>query len=250
MATRLTSVVIDSADPPTLARWWAAALGWQVGYESPDETDVIPLDGEPGIELTFVPVGDKKLVQNRVHLDLRSTTPAEQDELILRLMASGATEAEIGQGSDVPWAILLDPEGNEFCVLEPRPDYAHTGPLAAVVVAALEPAALARFWAAASGRQFPADPGPDGVHSLPPTDGNGPWLEFITTLEPHTVKNRLHLDVAGFAGDDQAAEVSRLLNLGALRVEVGQSEAAEGEVTWVVLADPEDNEFCVLSSRA
>ena len=250
MATRLTSVVFDSADPPALARWWAAALGWSVGYESPDETDVIPLDGQPGNELTFVPVGDQKLVQNRVHLDLRSTTPPEQDELILRLMASGATEADIGQGSDVPWAVLLDPEGNEFCVLEPRPEYERTGPLAAVVVAALDPAALARFWVQASGRRLSAENEQAGVYSLPPADGDGPWLEFITTHDPHTVKNRLHLDVAPFAEDDQTAEVSRLMNLGALRVEVGQSEAAQGAITWVVLADPEDNEFCVLSSRA
>jgi hypothetical protein len=250
MATRLTSVVIDSADPSTLARWWAAALGWQVGYESPLESDVTPLDGEPGIELTFVPVADKKLVQNRVHLDLRSTTLAEQDETIQRLMASGATEADLGQGSDVPWAVLVDPEGNEFCVLEPRPEYARTGPLAAVVVAALDPAALARFWVEASSRRLSAGAEQNGVHSLPPADGIGPWLEFITTREPHTVKNRLHLDVAPQLHDDQTAEVSRLMNLGALRVEVGQSEAAEGELTWVVLADPEDNEFCVLSSRA
>jgi hypothetical protein len=57
------------------------------------------------------------------------------------------------------------------------------------------------------------------------------------------------LDVAPWARDDQAAEVTRLMNLGALRVEVGQSDTDPDEVTWVVLSDPENNEFCVLSPR-
>jgi hypothetical protein len=63
------------------------------------------------------------------------------------------------------------------------------------------------------------------------------------------VKNRLHLDVAPFPGDDQRAEVLRLMGVGALRAEVGQSAAAPDTVNWVVLTDPEENEFCVLSSR-
>jgi len=245
MPTRLTSVVIDSADPPTLARWWAAALGWQIGYESEDETCVEPSGGSPGIDLTFVPVDDKRVLKNRVHFDLRSTTLTEQAELIQRLMATGATEVDIGQG-DVPWAVLADPAGNEFCVLEPRPEYAETGSLAAIVVDSLEAAAMARFWTVAAGRQVRER---EGLYSLLPPDGRGPWLEFVPTEEPHTVKNRVHLDVAPYPDDDQAAEVSRLMNLGALRTEVGQSDAEEGLVTWVVLIDPEDNEFCVLSSR-
>ena len=63
------------------------------------------------------------------------------------------------------------------------------------------------------------------------------------------MKNRIHLDVAGFPTDEQAAEVSRLIDLAARPAEVGQSQAEPGEVTWVVLADPEENEFCMLSSR-
>jgi hypothetical protein len=245
MPTRLTSVVIDSADPSTLARWWAAALGWEIGIVVNDETDVVPPPGEPGIDLVFVPGPDAKLVKNRVHLDLRSSTLAEQDALVLQLMAAGATEVDIEQG-DVPWAVLADPEGNEFCVLEPRPEYADTGRLASIVVDSLDPGALARFWASASGYQLREH---DGFFALVPPSGNGPWLEFVPTSEPHSVKNRQHLDVAGHADDDQATEVARLVNLGALPVEVGQSKAPAGTVTWVVLADPEQNEFCVLSSR-
>jgi predicted enzyme related to lactoylglutathione lyase len=248
MPTRLTSVVFDSADPPTLARWWAAALGWELAYEATEESNIAPPSGEPGIVLTFCPVADPKLVQNRVHLDLRSESLAAQDEKIQLLMATGATEADIGQG-DVPWAVLADPEGNEFCVLDPRPSYAQTGALAAIIVASLDEAALARFWAVASGMRLREDAEALDSWDLLPVDGRGPWLEFIGTREPHTVKNRLHLDVAPYADDDQRAEVARLLELGALRIEVGQSQAPDGPVTWAVLSDPENNEFCVLSSR-
>ncbi len=74
----------------------------------------------------------------------------------------------------------------------------------------------------------------------------GPGLVFVPVPEPKQVKNRLHIDLAPAADDDQGAEVDRLVALGATRVDVGQDP---DEVTWVVLADPEGNEFCVLSAR-
>jgi hypothetical protein len=245
MPTRLTSVVIDSADPSTLGRWWASALGWEVTFQNADETDVEPPAGRPGIELTFVPVTDKRLLKNRIHFDLNSVDLAGQDDLIQRLMATGATEVDLGQG-DVPWAVLADPEGNEFCVLEPRPEYADSGTLAAIVVDALDPAALIEFWAAASGWERHSVQDQVGLRS---PGGGGPWLEFVPTTEPHTVKNRLHLDVAPYAQDDQSAEVARLTALGARPADVGQAEADPESITWVVLSDPEQNEFCILSAR-
>lgn len=72
-----------------------------------------------------------------------------------------------------------------------------------------------------------------------------PGLVFVPVPEGKTVKNRLHLDLAAHVSDDRDAEIQRLIDLGANRVDVGQSE----DVTWTVLADPEGNEFCVLSSR-
>ncbi|MBA4859923.1 VOC family protein [Streptomyces sp. PSKA54] len=69
-----------------------------------------------------------------------------------------------------------------------------------------------------------------------------PGLCFLPVPEKKTVKNRLHIDLTP---DDQAAEVERIIALGARRVDVGQGEDA----TWVVLADPEGNEFCVLRPK-
>ena len=78
-----------------------------------------------------------------------------------------------------------------------------------------------------------------------PREERGQGLVFVPVPEGKTVKNRLHLDLAPGPDDDQAAEVDRLIAKGATRVEVGQRDDA----AWVVLADPEGNEFCVLSPR-
>jgi hypothetical protein len=80
-----------------------------------------------------------------------------------------------------------------------------------------------------------------------PWEQVGPGLVFVPVPEDKTVKNRLHIDLAPQLDDDQAAMVDSLVAKGATRVNVGQDEQV---VKWVVLADPEGNEFCVLSPRA
>jgi hypothetical protein len=92
-----------------------------------------------------------------------------------------------------------------------------------------DPALVGRFWAAALSQELKADD--DGIYYLEAGD-TGPEMIFISVPEEKTVKNRVHLDLRP---DDQAAEVERLLSLGARRVDIGQT----GEESWVVLADPE-----------
>lgn len=106
-------------------------------------------------------------------------------------------------------------------------------------VDAADPAGLGRWWAEALGWVVVADD-PDAFEIRPAPD-RLPGLLFAEVPEGKTVKNRLHLD---FRPDDQSAEVDRLLRLGATRADVGQ-----GTRSWVVLRDPEGNEFCVLASR-
>jgi hypothetical protein len=115
-------------------------------------------------------------------------------------------------------------------------------------------AGQARWWAEALGWTIVYE-SPDEVAIVPPhalREGEdialaerGPGLVFVPVQEGKSVKNRLHVDLAPGPDDDQAAEVARLVSLGATRIDVGQSD----ESTWVVLADPEGNEFCVLSAR-
>lgn len=72
-----------------------------------------------------------------------------------------------------------------------------------------------------------------------------PGLVFVPVPDEKQVPNRLHIDLAPHLTDDRDAEIARLVELGATRTDVGQPD----DVTWTVLADPEGNEFCVLSSR-
>jgi len=108
-----------------------------------------------------------------------------------------------------------------------------------VIVDSVDPAALGRWWAEALGWVVVGEE--PGEYEIRPEKDRLPGLLFAPVPEGKTIKNRLHLD---FRPDDQDAEVARLLALGARHADVGQ-----GEETWVVLADPEGNEFCVLSSR-
>jgi catechol 2,3-dioxygenase-like lactoylglutathione lyase family enzyme len=245
MATRLVHVVIDAQDPSGLARFWAAALGWEVDADDSDEADVSPpgfeYPGPEALPLVFIRVPDPKIVKNRIHLDLASQSAAHQRELVGRLRDLGAVPADVAQ-SDVPWVVLADPEGNEFCVVEPRAIYQDTGPVAAIVVDTVAPAGVADFWTVAGGWRI-HDNG-NGVVSLRSPQDAGPYLEFLPSADPRRVKNRVHLDVAPGKEEDAAAAVESLLRVGAVRADVGQ-----GAVTWTVLADPEGNEFCVLSPR-
>lgn len=109
-----------------------------------------------------------------------------------------------------------------------------------LVVDAADPAALGRWWAQALGWVV-VDDSPE-EYEIRPAPDRLPGLLFGLAAGAKTVKNRLHLD---FRPDDQAAEVARLLALGARHTDIGQS----GEEPWVVLADPEGNEFCVLAPR-
>ena len=123
MPTRLVHLVVDAHDPARLARFWAGALGWDIADETAEEVDVWPAGfsypDPSALPLVFVPVPEPKTGKNRVHLDLATTSLAHQAELVSRLRGLGARPADIGQG-DVPWVVLADPEGNEFCIVSAR----------------------------------------------------------------------------------------------------------------------------------
>jgi hypothetical protein len=223
-----------------LARFWASALGWEIDDESDEEIGVLPTDGTP-FPLLFLPVPEPKGGKNRLHLDLVSESSEQQSEMVERLITLGAQRVDIGQG-DVAWVVMADPEGNEFCVVV-RGDFLATTDLVGAIV--FEPAGpvVGRFWSEAVGWPIVYDE--DGDTAIRAPDGRGPFVTFGPPTGPvKTEKNRLHLDVAPPADGDQAAEVERLIGLGGRRVDIGQ-----GHVSWVVMADPEGNEFCVLTPR-
>ena len=117
--------------------------------------------------------------------------------------------------------------------------------ISSIAIDALDPPLLARFWTQALGYRVLESNDAD-VISLAPADGSGPDIDIIAVPERKSVKNRLHMDLRSARGSTQEQEVERLLALGAVRADVGQGPG----VDWVVLADPEGNEFCVLRRSA
>ena len=128
MTLRLRVVAVDCADPERLARFWCAALGYEVVEADADGVSIGPgpvpsNDGlrggpvAPGIDFLVVPEG--KTGKNRLHLDL-TPVDGEQAEEVERLLGLGAVRVDVGQGAEATWVVLADPEGNEFCVLRGR----------------------------------------------------------------------------------------------------------------------------------
>jgi len=118
MTLKIQCVTVDARDPDTLAAWWAEALGYTVKeMEDDDEAAIVPSDRGKDPAILFIRVPDDKHVKNRLHLDL---IPDDRDAEVARLESIGATRVDIGQAGDESWVVLADPEGNEFCVLQPR----------------------------------------------------------------------------------------------------------------------------------
>jgi hypothetical protein len=128
MASRLTEISLDCHDPDLLADFWTAALDWVVLDREPGLVEVGParasdqalLDavrsGPVPPTMFLAAVAEDKVVKNRMHLDL-SPVDRSRDEEVERLLALGATRADVGQTGEESWVVMADPEGNEFCVL-------------------------------------------------------------------------------------------------------------------------------------
>lgn len=242
MSTRLASVVFDAVEPRSVARFWAELLGWEVAVDRPDGVEIAAPDPDaPDVALTFLPARRPKTARNRIHLDLASRSLDHQGLQIDRAFALGARRVDIGQGA-VPWTVLADPEGNEFCVLEPREEYVDTGAVAAIVMDTRDPLRLAEFWSAAAG--WPLTHQNSRYAGIRAATGQGPWLEFLRRPDASTKCGRRHLDLVTFPADDPIEEAARLRAAGAVTAFDAGVPPANDPV--VVLADPETNEFCLL----
>jgi hypothetical protein len=120
MTLRIQCLCVDCHDPEVVAGFWQAALGWRRTHDTQDQIVLEPPAGsaEDGVaaDLLFLRVPDPNPGKNRLHLDLR---PDDQAAEVDRLISLGAKRTSVGQGSDVAWVVMTDPEGNEFDVLPP-----------------------------------------------------------------------------------------------------------------------------------
>jgi len=240
VASRLVALCCNAIDPLGLARFWATALHWEVDDETGDEVGLVPTD-DTRFRIVFLPVPQKKMDKNRIHLDLTTTSQHDQVDTVATLIELGARHVDVGQNPDETHVVLADPEGNEFCVIEPENSFlADCGRLGSITCDGSRE--VGYFWSEALGWPLVWDQ--DDETAIRAPDGTGPFITWGPPVLPKIAKNRLHLDIAPTERGDQRAEVDRLVSLGATRIDIGQ-----GNVDWVVMADPDGNEFCVLSPR-
>ncbi len=240
MTCHLTALCLDANDPLRLARFWAGVLGWEMAEDPHDGVALVPAD-DTGFRIRFLPALEQKAGQDQMHFDLTSTSLEDQQQTVARSLALGARHIDIGQGSDADHVVLADLEGNAFCVIEPGNNFlADCGFIGALAGDGSQQAGY--FWSEALGWPLVWDQDQETAirspHGGPKITWGGP------PLPPKTGKCRQHFDLAPPVRGDQQAEVARLISVGATRIDIGQ-----GEVSWVVMADPDGHEFCVLTPR-
>ncbi|MDT0401288.1 MULTISPECIES: VOC family protein [Streptomyces] len=232
MSSRLFAISFDAHQPERLAQFWSGVLD----LERAGDDGISLLSGnDAGYRLGFRPARARKTAQNRLHFDLTTTSPEEQRDIVDRALGLGAEHADVGQGPDASHVVLADPEGNEFCVLEPGNSFlAGCGTIGALACDGSQ--AVGYFWSRALGWPLVWDQDEETAVQSP--DGGTKITWGGPPLMPDAGKD-LHLDLA--PDGDPRAEVERLLALGAKRL-----DSADGAV---LLADPDGNEFRVLTRR-
>ena len=241
MTSRLVALCFNANDPLRLARFWAAALRWEIDDETQDAIGLVQTD-DTSFRLVFVPSPEQKVGHNRLHFDLTSRSSDDQQESVARLVELGARHIDIGQSPDEGHVVLADPEGNEFCIIEPGNNFlAGCGRLGSITCDGTRE--VGYFWSAALGWPLVWDQDEETAIRAP--DGSGPLITWGgPPVAAKIGKNRLHLDIAPTDHGEQRAEVDRLVALGATLIDIGQDT-----VDWVVMADPDGNEFCLLNPR-
>jgi catechol 2,3-dioxygenase-like lactoylglutathione lyase family enzyme len=240
MTCRLVALCFDADDPLRLARFWAGALGQEMAEGPQDGIALLPGD-DTGFRLRFLPAQEQKAGQNHWHFHLTSASPEDQQQTVERSLRLGARHIDIGQRPEEGHVVLADPEGNEFCVIEPGNKYlAGCGFLAELTCEGSRE--VGYFWSEALGWPLVWD---QGLQTASRSPQGGPKISWDgERMMPQTGKSRLRFDLAPPVHGDQQGEASRLVDLGATRIDTGQ-----GEVSWVAMADPDGREFCVLTPR-
>jgi catechol 2,3-dioxygenase-like lactoylglutathione lyase family enzyme len=228
---RLIALTVAAIDPAGLGRFWAGVLGWE---PADDGHTLLPTD-DTGFRLHFHATQQPKSGQNRMHFDLTSSSLEDQQRTVTQALELGARHVDVGQRPEEGHVVLGDPEGNEFCVLEPGNRFlADCGFLGALSCDGSQ--AVGYFWSRALGWPLVWDQ--DEETAIRSPDG-GPKITWGgPPLMPRVGEDRLQLAVAAVDGD-QTAEVDRLVSLGAARIDTDRGGT-------VRMADPDGNEFSVL----
>ena len=234
MPSELHALTFDAADPSALARFWGDVLERDV---SSDGTVLLAADPRE-IPIRFRPSGRAKTGANRFHFDLTSRSLDDQGAIVDRALSAGGRHHDVGQLPDEPHVVLADPEGNEFCVIEPGNAFlANTGAIGAL--AGDGTAEVGRFWSAALGWPLVWDQDDETAIQSPLGGTKITWGG--PPVAPKTERMRIGFELRALdAGPERvAAEADRLLVLGA-------DDLGTEPVFGRVLLDPDGNEFSLI----
>ena len=212
--SRLRAVAFDAHDPARLARFWAGVLGQEIVE---DADDVLLPGSDTQLGLRFVPSRTEKVGPNPMHLHLTSASPAHQQHTVATALRLGAHHLDVGQRPDEGHVVLSDPEANEFCVLEPGNAFlAGCGFLGELACDGTRDVGL--FWSEALGWPLVWDQDQETAIQSPQGGTKVAWGGPPVAAKKARSRQRFDLVVVD---GDQAAEVDRLIALGAMRLEVG-----------------------------
>ncbi len=239
MTSRLLAVSFDSVSPLRLARFWGDLLGWKLTDDSHDGATLVPGDGI-GFGFGFLPVQGQKSGQNERHFHLTSASAEDQRHTVAKALGLGARHVDLGQLPEEGHIVLADPEGNEFCVIEPGNKYlAGCGFMAEITCAGSREAGF--FWAEALKWPLVWD---QGLQTAIQSPQGGTKISWDEEGMPPASQNRLRFVLAPTGDGDQQAEADRLVALGATHLRYRQADASV-----MVMADPDGREFYLLAAR-
>src|SRR5215469_8359890 len=210
MTCQLLALSFDANDPLRLARFWAGILGWEMADDPRNGVAILPSD-DTGFRFRFLRTQEEKTGQNQMHFHLTSTSLEDQQQTVARSLGLGARHIDVGQRPEEGHVVLADPEGNEFCVIEPGNNFlADCGFFGELACDGSQQAGY--FWSQALGWPLVWDQDQETAIRSPL---GGPKISWGGTLPtPRTEKPRMHFDFAPPADGDQQAEVERLVSLG------------------------------------
>ena len=234
-AVDFVGVRLDALDVRRVATFWADLMGWRLTERADGAVIVVPI-ASSGYPVAVCAASEPKSSQNRIHLDLTTTSASDMRQLIARAHDLGATDVDIGQSPDEPHTVLADPEGNELCVIDPGNRFLDgTGPVGAINCDGTQ--ALGYFWSEAL--DWPLVWDQDEETAIQSRAGGSKITWSGPPLMPRQGRDRLRLELVTSGPLAEAA--AHLESVGARVV----SEPSSGEV---VLEDPDGNDFHLVSA--